>query len=171
VGALEPAQLGLELVAVLRLLEPRHPLLCGGEGDPVAAFARLHAERDREMTFAGAGRSEEADVGLLLDPGELGEVEQERLLGRGLGRPVEVLQRLQGGEAGVADAHARTGGVAGEHLGLEQALEELLVGPGLGAGPLGRLLEPLQDPRCLQLVQQVGQPLANPGLAHTHSAA
>jgi len=40
----------------------------------------------------------------------------------------------------VADAHARAGGVAGEDLGLEQRLEKLLVGPLLGAGPLGRLL-------------------------------
>src|SRR6266542_5020420 len=95
VVALEPAQLGLELVAVLRLLEPRDPFLGGGEGDAVAALAGLDRERDRAVRLAGAGRSEEADVGALLDPGELGEVEYERFLRARLRAPVEILERLQ----------------------------------------------------------------------------
>jgi hypothetical protein len=95
----------------------------------------------------------------------------EWLLRRGLGRPVEVLERLQGGEGGVADPRPRAGGVAGEHLGLEQRLEKLLVGPGLVACPLGRLLESLQDAWRLQLREQVGQPLACLPLAHAHSSA
>ena len=66
---------------------------------------------------------------MLLGPGELGEVKDQRLLSGGLGGEVEVLQRLVGGEGGVADPVARPGGVAGEDLGLEQDLEELLVGP------------------------------------------
>ena len=85
--------------------------------------------------------------------------------------PVEVLERLQGREAGVADPHPCTGGAAGEHLRLEQALEEVLVGPGLGPGALGRLLQPLQDARRLQLGEQVGQPLADLALAHAPSSA
>jgi hypothetical protein len=48
--------------------------LGAGEGDAVAALAGFEAERDREVRLAGAGRAEEADVGGLLDPGELGEV-------------------------------------------------------------------------------------------------
>jgi hypothetical protein len=44
VVALEPAQLRLELVVVLRGLELRHPLLRGGEGDAVAALAGFEAE-------------------------------------------------------------------------------------------------------------------------------
>src|SRR5439155_15420208 len=71
VVALEPAQLLLELVAVLGRLEPADPFLCGGEGDPVAVLAGLEGKRDREVGLAGAGRAEEADVGTLLDPGEL----------------------------------------------------------------------------------------------------
>jgi hypothetical protein len=70
---------------------------------------------------------------------------------------------LGGGKGGVANPLAGAGGVAGEHLGLEQSLEELLVGPLLGAGPLGGLLEPLEHPGGLQLVQQVGQALAELG--------
>jgi hypothetical protein len=123
------------------------------------------------MGFPGPGRPEEADVGPLLDPAELGEVEHERSLCTRLRLPVEVLERLQGRERGVADPHSGAGGVAGEHLGLEQALEELLVGPGLGAGALGRLLEPLEHPWRLQLCQQVRQPLADLALAHAHSSA
>src|SRR5207253_3105614 len=72
--------------------------LSGGEGDAVAALAGFDRERDREVRLAGAGRPEEADVGALLDPGELGEMQHERALGGRLGAPVEVLERLQRGE-------------------------------------------------------------------------
>jgi hypothetical protein len=85
--------------------------------------------------------------------------EDQRLLGGGLGREVEVLERLVGRERGMADPVARPRRVAREHLGFEQDLEELLVGPALLAGGGGGLLEPLNDPRSLELGQQVGQPL------------
>ncbi len=68
----------------------------------------------------------------------------ERFLRGRLRCPVEVVERFQGGEGGVADPHPGTGGVAGEDLGFEQRLEKLLVRPLLRAGALGRLLEPLQ---------------------------
>jgi hypothetical protein len=125
------------------------------------------------VRFAGAGRAEEADVGALLDPGELGEVEHERLLGARLRAPVEIVQALQRREGGVPDAHPGAGGVAGEDLRLEQRLEEALVGPGLLACERRGLLEPLQHPRCFQLAEQVGQPLTGLrlGRAHAHSSA
>src|SRR6266550_5754111 len=41
VVALQALELGLEVVAVLRRLEPADPFLCGREGDPVAALAGL----------------------------------------------------------------------------------------------------------------------------------
>src|SRR5437762_12493237 len=47
VVALEATQLVLELVAVLRRLEPRVPLLGGGGSDAGAALAGFEAERDR----------------------------------------------------------------------------------------------------------------------------
>jgi hypothetical protein len=127
------------------------------------------------MRLAGPRRSEEADVAVLGDPGQLGEVQDQRLFGAGLGFEVEVLQRLVGREGSVADALARAGGVAGEDLGLQQRLEELLVGPALLARPRRRGLEALEDPRRLHLREQVGQPLADRrglGLeAHAQSSA
>src|SRR6266700_3220980 len=65
------------------------------------------------VRLAGAGRAEEADVGVLLDPGEPGEVEHERLLGGGLRAPVEVLERFQRGgswRGGSASVHRRRRG-------------------------------------------------------------
>ena len=124
------------------------------------------------MGLAGAGRPDQADVGGLVDPGELGEVQDERAFGAGLGGEVEVLERLGGGEAGGADALAGAGGLAREHLGLAERFQELLVGPALGAGALGRRLQPFEDPRRLQRPQQVGQPLAaGRGAGHAHSSA
>ena len=87
------------------------------------------------MGLAGAGRPEEADVGVFGDPGQLREVQDQRAFGAGLGGEVEVLKRLVGGEGGVTDPLARAGGVAREDLGLQQRFEELLVGPALLACP------------------------------------
>ena len=78
---------------------------------------------------------------VLAGPGELGEVQDQRPFGAGLGGEVEVLEGLVRREGGVADALAGAGGVAGEDLGLQQRLEELLVGPALGSrGSCGGLL-------------------------------
>jgi hypothetical protein len=121
------------------------------------------------------GGSEEADVAVLGDPGELREVQDQRLLGAGLRGEVEVLQGLVRRERGVADALAGAGGVAGEDLGLEQGFEELLVGPLLFAGQGGGLLEALEHARRIHLGKQVGQPLTDHrglGLgAHAQSSA
>ncbi len=121
--------------------------------------AGLDGQRGSEMGFAGAGRAEEADVHVLLGPGQLGEVQDQRLLRRGLGGEVEVLKALVRGERGVPDPVAGPGGVAGEDLRLEQRFEELLIGPALGAGGGRGLLQALQDAWGFQLAEQVGQPL------------
>ena len=126
-------------------------MLGGRERDAVAGLAGLDRQRGRQMGLAGAGRADQADVGVLVDPGELREVQDQRLLGARLGGEVEVLERLVRREGGVADAVAGAGGVAREDLGLEQRLEELLVGPALLAGPLGGRLQPLEDARRLEL--------------------
>jgi hypothetical protein len=99
----------------------------------------------------GAGRAEEADVAVLGDPGQLREVQDQRLLGAGLGAEVEVLQGLVGREGGVADALPGARGIAREDLGLQQRLEELLVGPALLAGPRRRGLQALQHAGRLEL--------------------
>jgi hypothetical protein len=70
VVALEAAQLALELVSVLRRLEPGDPFLGSGEGDAVALLAGPDRECDREMRFSRPGRPEDSDVGVLVDPGE-----------------------------------------------------------------------------------------------------
>ena len=106
-------------VAVLRLLEAVDPLLGGRERDAVPGLAGLDAQGDRQVGLASAGRPEEADVHVLGGPGQLGEVQDERLLGAGLGGEVEVLQRLVRRERRVADAVARAGRVTREHFGLE----------------------------------------------------
>jgi hypothetical protein len=81
-----------------------------------------------------------------------------------LSLPVEVLERLSLRELGRSHALARPRGLASEGLGLEQRLEELLVGPLLCASPLRRLVEALEHARRLELLQQVGQALASLGL-------
>jgi hypothetical protein len=73
-------------------------------------------------------------------------------------------------ERGVPDPLARAGGVACEDLGLEQHLEEVLVGPALLAGPLGGRLQALEHSRCLELAQQERQPITGLG-GHAQSPA
>ena len=51
---------------------------------------------------------------------------------------VELLQALAGGEPGGADAALAAVGLAGGDLALQAGGQELLVGPGLGPGPLGQ---------------------------------
>ena len=63
---------------------------------------------------------------------------------------VEVLQRLAGGEAGGADAALAAVGLAGGDLALQARDQELLVGPGLLAGPLGQPGDRLAQRGCLQ---------------------
>lgn len=174
VVALEAAQLVVEGVAVLGGLEAVDPLLGGGERDAMAGLAGLDRQRDRQMGLPGPWGPEEADVHVLGGPGELGEVQDQRLLGGGLGGEVEVLQRLVRGERGVADAVARAGGVAGEDLGFQQRLEELLVGPALLARRGRGLLQAFQHPRGLELGQQERQAITWRGIglgAHAQSSA
>ena len=51
----------------------------------------------------------------------------------------------------MTDTLPGAGGVAREHLGFEQRLEELLVGPALLAGPRRGLLQALQHAGRLEL--------------------
>ncbi len=51
----------------------------------------------------------------------------------------------------MADTLPSTGGIAREHFGLEQRLEELLVGPAVFAGPCCGGLQALEHARRLEL--------------------
>ena len=112
-----------------------------------ALLAGLDRQRGGQVGLARAGRADEADVGGLLDPRELGQVQDQRPFSAGLGGEIEVFEHLGGGEAGVADALASAGGLAGEHLGLAERFQELLVGPALGARSRGRGWEGIEDAR------------------------
>ena len=67
--ALDAFELIVEGVAVLGGLEAVDPLLGGGERHAVAGLAGLDRQGDGQVRLAGAGRAEEADVGVLGDPG------------------------------------------------------------------------------------------------------
>ena len=54
--ALDPTQLGVERVRVLRGLKPVDPLLGGRERDPLPALAGLDRQRDRQVRLAGPRR-------------------------------------------------------------------------------------------------------------------
>ncbi len=63
---------------------------------------------------------------------------------------VELLQALAGGEPGGADAALAAVGLPGGDLALQAGDQELLVGPGLGPGPLGQPRHRLPQRGCLQ---------------------
>src|SRR5206468_9198826 len=63
---------------------------------------------------------------------------------------VELLQALASGEAGGADAAFAAVGLAGGDLALQAGGQELLMGPALGAGPLGQPSHRLAKRRRLQ---------------------
>ena len=69
---------------------------------------------------------------------------------------VEVLQGFAGGEPGGADAALAAVGIPGGDLALQARGEELLMGPGLGAGPLGQPFHRPGQRRGLQRPGQVG---------------
>ena len=70
---------------------------------------------------------------------------------------VEVLQRLAGREPGGPDAALAAVGLAGGDLALQAGGQELLMGPGLVAGPLGQPVDRLAQRGRLQRAGQVRQ--------------
>jgi hypothetical protein len=80
---------------------------------------------------------------VLVYPGELGEVLDQRPLGGRLGGEVEVLKALRSREGGVADPVSGSRGITREDLGLQQGLKELLVAPAVLAGRACGLIESL----------------------------
>ncbi|MEI2714994.1 MAG: hypothetical protein V9G04_17310 [Nocardioides sp.] len=91
--------------------------------------------RDSDLPDAGAGWAEQHDVAGF-GSGTPPEVECGDLLaGGGLGVEVELLQGLDGGEPGGADAQPGAGGVAGGDLAVQDRGEVVLVGPARRRGP------------------------------------
>ena len=129
--------------------EPGDPLGRGGEQDPVAVVGGGDAQAGGQVGLAGAGRAEQHDVaGLGEEPA--GCQGGDLLAHGGLGVPVELLDRLPGGEPGGPDPQLGTGGVAGGDLTVEDRGEVLLVGPAGVAGVVGQPGGCFGDPGRLQ---------------------
>ena len=128
-----------------------------GEGHPVAPPRGLHREGDGQVRLAGPGRAEEDDVDRLGEEVELGEVRDDLPLDARLDREVEVVDGLDGREAGRLHPGRAAVAVAGGHLLGEDRREIRLVVPALRAGLLGEPAGDVPDARCLERARQIGQ--------------
>ena len=154
--AAEPDELVLEAAGVVGVGEPGDPLGGGGECDPVPGLAGADAQPGGQVGFPGAGRAEEHDVVLGGDEVQGAQVGDGLAFEGPLVVEVEVLQGLAGGEPGGADAALAAVGLPGGDLALQARGQELLVGPGLGAGPLGQPVHRPGQRRGLQRAGEVG---------------
>ena len=118
--------------------EAGDPFGGGGEQDPVAGLAGPDRQADGEVGLAGAGRAEEHDVVLGGDEVQGAQVGDQVAFEAAGVVEVELLQRLAGREPGGADAALTAVGLPGGDLALQAGDQELLVRPGLGAGPARR---------------------------------
>ncbi len=146
----ETLELLVEPARPLGLAETVDPLVGGGEGHPMAPSGGLDRQRDTQVRLAGAGWSEEDDVGGLGEEVELGEVGDGGPLDAGLGLEVEVVDGLDRREAGGLDAGLATVTVAGADLFGQDRGEVRLVVPALGAGGLGEASGDGADARGLE---------------------
>ena len=118
--------------------EPGDPLRGGGEGDPVPGLAGPDRQPGGQVALAGPGRAEEHHI----LPG--GDEIQGAQVGDGLPFEaagvieVELLQGLAGRELRGPDPALPAVGFAGGDLPVQAGGQELLMGPGLGAGPLSQ---------------------------------
>jgi hypothetical protein len=122
----------------VRLGEPGDPLRGGGEQHPVASLAGADPKPDRQVGLAGAWWAKEHHV---LPGGhevQGAQVRDQVALEAAGVVVVELLQALARREAGGADAPFAAVGFPGGDLALQAGGQELLVGPALGAGPLGQ---------------------------------
>jgi hypothetical protein len=98
---------------------------------------------------------------------ELAEVLDHGLLHAALEGEVELLERLSGREARLADARLAAVAVARGDLGLQQRLREALIAPLLGAGALGERGQRAGRGRRLERPEQVRE--LGPGAHHAAS--
>ena len=159
-----------EAPGALGVAEAGDPFGRSGERDAVAGQAGADPERDRQVRFAGAGRSEQDDVLAAGEEVELAEVFDDGLLDRALEGEVELLERFVGREPRGADPDAPAGGFARGDLGGEQRLGEALIAPFVGAGPLGELGQrPGRSWRleCAEEVRELGVGLGHAGISRS----
>ena len=137
--AAEADELGLQPAGVVGASARRATHSDGGrEQDPVPGLAGADPQPDREVGLAGAGWSEEHDVVFGGDEVQGAQVGDEVAFEAAGVVEVELLDRLAGGEPGGADAALAAVGLPRGDLALQAGDEELLMGPGLGAGPFGQ---------------------------------
>ena len=115
----------------------------GGVVDAVSGLGGVAAERDREHRLADAGRSDQKQIGLLLDEAERRQLLDHLAVERGLGVVVDLGERLGGREAGEAQPAFEPAPLGRLDLDREQPLEEASVGGLLALGLLERRREPL----------------------------
>ena len=148
--AAEADEFGLQPAGVVGVGEPCDPVGGGGEQDPVPGLAGPDRQADGEVGLAGAGRAEEHHVVLGGDEVQGAQVRDEVAFEAAGVVEVELLQALAGREPGGADAALTAVGLAGGDFALQAGDQELLVRPGLGAGPFGQPVDRLAQRRCLQ---------------------
>ena len=126
------------------------PLGRGREQDPVPGLAGPDRQPGGEVGLAGAWRAEEHDVVLGGDEVQGAQVGDHVAFEAAGVVEVELLEGLAGREPGRADPALTAVGLPGGDLALQAGDEELLVGPGLGPGPLGQPGHGLPQRRRLQ---------------------
>jgi hypothetical protein len=118
--------------------EPVDPLGRGREQDPVPGLAGADREAGGQVGLAGSGRAEEDHVLLAGDEVQGAQVGDQVAFEAAGVVEVELLQGLAGREPGGADPALTAVGLPGGDLALQARGQELLVGPGLGPGPVGQ---------------------------------
>jgi hypothetical protein len=116
--------------------EAGDPVRGGGERDAVPGLAGPDGQAGGQVGLAGAGRAEEHDVLAAGDEVQRAQVRDQVAFEAAGVVEVELLQALAGGEPGSADPALAAVGLTGGDLALQARDEELLVRPGLRAGPL-----------------------------------
>ena len=115
----------------------------------MAGLAGSDPDSDRQMGFAGAGRSEEDDVLSSQDEVESPEMEEGVSFQAALMVEVELFDGLPCREPGRFDPQFTTVGLAGGDLSFQTGGEELFVAPFLAAGPLRQPFKRLTHRRRL----------------------
>src|SRR6266508_701446 len=133
------------------------PLGRGGEQHPMAGLAGPDAQPDGQVGLAGPWWAEEDHIlpcGDEVQRAEVGDLVAFQGSGVVI---VELLQRLAGREACLADAALAAVGLSGGDLALQAGGQELLVGPALGAGAFGQAAGGLPQAGGLERAGEEGE--------------